>query len=121
MLATLRRELRRGYIDPARAERSIDLYLRPFQDAAGRVAILAHIQALEHAQAISIAQRLSTVAVPTSLIWGRRDRLVPLLLGQRLQAAIPGATLDVIPDVGHFTPEEAPQRISESIAVLLKR
>ena len=121
MLATLRRELRRGYIDPARAERSIDLYLRPFQDAAGRVAILAHIQALEHAQAISIAQRLSTVAVPTSLIWGRRDRLLPLLLGQRLQAAIPGATLDVIPDVGHFTPEEAPQRISESIAVLLKR
>jgi pimeloyl-ACP methyl ester carboxylesterase len=59
--------------------------------------------------------------VPTSLIWGRRDRLLPLLLGQRLQAAIPGATLDVIPDVGHFTPEEAPQRISESIAVLLKR
>jgi pimeloyl-ACP methyl ester carboxylesterase len=83
--------------------------------------MLAHIQALVHARTISIAQRLSNVAVPVSLIWGRRDRLVPLLLGRRLQAAIPGATLDVIPDVGHFAPEEAPQRISESIAALLKR
>jgi pimeloyl-ACP methyl ester carboxylesterase len=121
MLATLRRELRRGYIDPARANRSIDLYLRPFRDAAGRTAMLAHLQALAQAQTISIAQQLSNIAVPTSLIWGQRDRLVPLLLGRRLQAAIPGATLDVIPDTRHFTPEEAPQRISESIAGLLER
>jgi pimeloyl-ACP methyl ester carboxylesterase len=121
IIATLHRELRRGYIHPGRAEHSIDLYLRPFHDAAGRAAILAHLKALAHTQSISTAQQLSRMSVPTSLIWGRRDRLIPLSLGQRLQAAIPGATLDVIPDVGHFTPEEAPQRISESIAVLLKR
>lgn len=121
MLATLHRELRRGYIDGARAEHSIDLYLRPFRDAAGRAAMLAHVRSLARAQTPESSQRLSSISVPTSLIWGQRDRLVPLLLGQRLQAAIPGATLDVIPGARHFTPEESPQRITEVIARLLAR
>jgi pimeloyl-ACP methyl ester carboxylesterase len=121
ILATLHRELRRGYIDGARAEHSIDLYLRPFHDAAGRTAMLAHLRSLARMQNPSSGPNLSTISVPTSLIWGERDRLVPWLLGRRLQSKIPAATLGVIPGARHFTPEESPQRVAELIATLLER
>ena len=120
ILAALRRDLGRGYIDSARAERSTDLYLRPFGEPAGRAALLSHIQALAQPDA-EIGSRLSSIAVPTALIWGERDRLIPVSVARRLQAVIPGATLDIIPEARHFTPEESPQRITEVIAGLLAR
>jgi pimeloyl-ACP methyl ester carboxylesterase len=42
-------------------------------------------------------------------------------MGRRLQAAIPGATLDVIAGARHFTPEESPRQVAEAIAGLLSR
>jgi pimeloyl-ACP methyl ester carboxylesterase len=120
-LAILRRDIARGYTDPGHAERSIDLYLRPFGDAAGHAAIVAHIDALSHDGMSDLTGRLASISVPTSLIWGQQDRVVPVSVGRRLQAAIPGATLDVIAGARHFTPEESPRRIADVIAVLLER
>jgi pimeloyl-ACP methyl ester carboxylesterase len=119
ILAALHRDLARGYIDGGRAERSTDLYLRPFGEAAGRTAMLRHIHAL--ARTSEIEPKVSSISVPTSLIWGQRDRLVPVSVGRRLQAAISGATLEIVPEARHFTPEESPQRITEVIAGLLAR
>ncbi len=39
---------------------------------------------------------------PVALVWGREDPVTPLPQGERLQRLIPGATLDVIPNVGHI-------------------
>jgi pimeloyl-ACP methyl ester carboxylesterase len=121
LLAILRREVARGYSDPDHAERSINLYLRPFGDAAGRAAIVAHIDALARDGVANLESRLSTISAPASLIWGQHDRVVPVSVGRQLQAAIPGATLDVIPGARHFTPEESPRQIADAIAALLER
>jgi len=121
LLAALHRDLARGYGDPGRAERSIDLYLRPFHDAAGHAALVANMRALAGDGMADVEGHLSSVSVPTSLIWGQRDRVAPVAVGRRIQAAIPGATFDVIAGAGHFTPEESPRRIAEAIAALLGR
>lgn len=121
LLAVLRRDLARGYTDRGRAERSIDLYLRPFGDVTGRSTVVAHLQALASDGVAALASRLSAIASPTSLIWGQHDRLVPLSVGRRLQTAIPASTLDVIAGARHFTPEESPRRIADAIAALLER
>jgi len=121
LLGVLRRELARGYVDPARGERSIDLYLRPFADAGGQAAIVAHLRALAGGGPADVAPRLSTLTLPTSLVWGEHDRLVPVSLAYRLETTIPRAALDVIDDAGHFTPEESPRRIADAIATLLER
>jgi pimeloyl-ACP methyl ester carboxylesterase len=42
------------------------------------------------------------IATPTSLIWGARDEVTPLVQGEYLQKLIAGSTLDTIPDVGHI-------------------
>jgi pimeloyl-ACP methyl ester carboxylesterase len=121
LLAILRRDIARGYVDPNHSERSIDLYLRPFCDAAGHAAIVTHIEALARDGMADLTGRLSNVSAPTSLVWGQQDRVVPVSVGRRLQAAIPGATLDVIAGARHFTPEESPRQIADAIAALLGR
>lgn len=120
-LAILRRDLARGYADPVHAERSIDLYLRPYADAAGREAMVAHLRALSGDGLADVDAGLSSIATPTSLLWGQHDRLVPVSVGRRLQATIPGATLDVVPGARHFTPEESPRQVADAIAGLLAR
>jgi pimeloyl-ACP methyl ester carboxylesterase len=120
LLGAVRRRLMRGYRDPDRASRSIDLYLRPFAADDGRDALASHLRALLSAESAALADRLSEIAAPTAIIWGQHDRVLPIALGHRLQRAIAGATLQVV-DGRHFIPEEDPRPVAAAIAALLER
>src|SRR3954467_8278360 len=101
----LRRDLMRGYGDPARAAHSLDLYLRPFGGPDGRDALVAHIRALVSDETRALGDQLSSINTPTTIVWGQHARVIPLWVGQRLQQAIPGARLEIVPGAKHFTPE----------------
>ncbi|MBX3148281.1 MAG: alpha/beta hydrolase [Gemmatimonadales bacterium] len=53
-------------------------------------------------------EQLARIKVPTLLIWGEQDDLVPLAIGQHLARTIPGAQLATIPDAGHIPAVERP-------------
>lgn len=61
------------------------------------------------------ADQLARIAVPTLLLWGDRDELIPLKVGETALRAIPGARLVVLHDVGHIPSVECPH---EFVAVL---
>jgi pimeloyl-ACP methyl ester carboxylesterase len=48
--------------------------------------------------------------MPTLIVWGDRDPIVPLHHGQNAHAAIPGSRLEVFEGVGHLPQLEAPGR-----------
>jgi pimeloyl-ACP methyl ester carboxylesterase len=48
------------------------------------------------------------VRAPTLLVWGDEDRLIPLAHGRRLQRAIAGARLEIVPASGHMPFIERP-------------
>jgi pimeloyl-ACP methyl ester carboxylesterase len=121
ILGVLRRDLCRGYSDAVRATHSLDLYLRPFAGPEGRDALVAHVRALASIETASLASKLGAVRAPTAIVWGQRDPVISVSVARRLQNAIAGATLDVIPDAGHFTPEEAPRQVADAVAALLER
>lgn len=121
LAGALRRALARGYADAARVVRSIDMYVRPFSDDAGRAALIAHLRAMQSDETADLATRLSGITIPTAIVWGRHDNVVPLELGRQLQAAIPGASLTILDDARHFAPEEAPRPIADVLAELLRR
>lgn len=54
------------------------------------------------------AERIATLRLPTQVLWGGRDRLIPVSVGQAFVAAIPGSRLVVLPDLGHVPQEEDP-------------
>jgi len=121
VLSLLRRELSRAYRDPIRASRSIDIFLRPFKGSEGRDALLTHLRSLRADETAAIAPKLGAIAAAAAIVWGRHDRVTSLSIGKRLQASIPAATLSVIDDGGHFTPEEAPRQVADVVAALLRR
>jgi pimeloyl-ACP methyl ester carboxylesterase len=51
---------------------------------------------------------LARIAQPTAVIWGERDGLFPLATGRAIAAALPRATLTVLPGCGHAVHWECP-------------
>lgn len=53
--------------------------------------------------------------LPVYLIWGERDSWQRIEWAYRLRDAIPGATLHVVPDAGHFVLEDAPDAVATEL------
>jgi pimeloyl-ACP methyl ester carboxylesterase len=50
---------------------------------------------------------IAGVAVPTLILWGEEDRLIPVAAGRWLAKTMPNADLVVYPKIGHLPHEEA--------------
>jgi pimeloyl-ACP methyl ester carboxylesterase len=61
------------------------------------------------------ASSVRWLTVPTTVIWGRYDRILPLRLGVRLAQAIPGAALEVIDGAGHAPMLDRPDDFARAI------
>jgi pimeloyl-ACP methyl ester carboxylesterase len=60
-------------------------------------------------QAVSAMDRLYlTEQVPTMIVWGQQDAIIPVSHAYAAHDAIPGSRLEVIPDAGHFPQVENP-------------
>lgn len=64
-------------------------------------------------------ERLAPLRVPTLILQGEQDRLVPPADARRFAAAIAGSRLVLWPDEGHLPMEEHPDRSAEVIAQFL--
>lgn len=58
-------------------------------------------------------------AMPTLILWGDRDPIIPVGHGRRAHAAMPGSRLVVLEDVGHFPPLERPDEVVAAIGAFL--
>ncbi|MGZ4206680.1 MAG: alpha/beta fold hydrolase [Actinomycetota bacterium] len=59
------------------------------------------------------------IDVPTLVIWGARDPVLPPALADAIARDIPHARVEKIEDAGHFVPEERPARVSELLKEFL--
>ena len=71
-----------------------------------------------HTRTLTELQRLD---LPASIVWGERDPLFPVSLGERLVRALPQAALHRLPRVGHCPPQEAPTVVATLLMELLSR
>jgi len=121
LLSVLRTDLMRGYLSSGRGAHSIDMYVRPFASPEGRAALVAHLTQLDSSETVALEPRLKDIVQPTAILWGAEDPFLQPSIARRLQTAIPGSTLQVLPDQRHFVPEEAPEKVASVIADLLAR
>jgi pimeloyl-ACP methyl ester carboxylesterase len=66
-----------------------------------------------HFQSRKLTERLGRIGVPTLVVRGRHDRLVPGAMARVWVGAVPGASLIEIPDAGHCLPLERPDVATE--------
>jgi pimeloyl-ACP methyl ester carboxylesterase len=64
---------------------------------------------------------LGRLRVPTLIVWGREDRIVPLECAQMYRGAIAGARLAVIDRCGHFPHLERPDEFNRVLSDFLLR
>ncbi|HEY9426430.1 MAG TPA: alpha/beta fold hydrolase [Gemmatimonadaceae bacterium] len=121
ILSALRSEMERGYAQEVRGARSIDIYIRPFCSPEGRDVLVEHLEALDPEETVALGPRLGEIMAPTAVITGAHDPFLASHVARQLHEAIPHSTLDVIPDVRHFTPEESPDAISTIMEQWLTR
>ena len=67
-------------------------------------------------QRVSAIDRLYLAReVPTLIVWGDRDPLIPVAHGRRAHRAIKGSVLKVYRDVGHFPHFDEPERFVDDL------
>jgi pimeloyl-ACP methyl ester carboxylesterase len=101
------RSIRDVYGDPSKVSPElVDLYSAMARRAGNRKAL---VRRLEQGYTGDVEQ-LKLIRTPTLILWGGKDRLAPLELGQRFERDIAGAKLVVFDDLGHVPQEEDPAR-----------
>ena len=58
---------------------------------------------------------LGAIRLPTLIVWGEHDRVVPLDVGRQYETLLSGARLEVVPEAGHFVDLEEPDRLAELV------
>ena len=67
-------------------------------------------------QAVSAIDRLYLLdKVPTLIVWGDRDAIIPVDHGISAHAAIPHSTLEIVEGAGHFPHAEEPARVAGAV------
>ena len=90
-----------------------------FQRAPGHRDILMSVNFDQRGSA-AVAALLSTIKVPTLILWGENDPLIEPAAAKKFAAAIPGSKSILYPKVGHLPQIEIPQRSAADAAAFLK-
>jgi pimeloyl-ACP methyl ester carboxylesterase len=87
-------------------------------DAETRQAFLRTLRSVvdHRGQAVSALNRLHMAGdLPTMVIWGDQDRIIPVEHGYAVHQARPGSRLEVLDGVGHFPHVERPSDVVDLI------
>ena len=63
---------------------------------------------------------LHRVKIPTHIIWGDGDRIIPPAYAEAFHRLIPGSTLTIIPKAGHLPHVEQAEAVAEAIGSFLR-
>lgn len=64
---------------------------------------------------------LHRIDVPTQILWGAEDRLIPPAYAKALAALIPGASIAMLPECGHMADIERPALFADTVSRFIER
>ena len=117
MRPLVKQGLEAAYLDQRLVTRAlVDRYVE-LSRAPGHRDILLTIQ--QRTQAPAAAATFATIRIPTLVMHGADDKLIPVGDGRAFADAIPGAKLVVYPGVGHVPMEQIPDRSAADLKTFL--
>jgi len=88
-------------------------------DAETRTAFIHTLRSVVdvEGQRVSAADRLYLASeIPTLIIWGENDHIIPVDQGRAAHESIPGSRLEIFDNTGHFPHSEHPHRFTEVLS-----
>jgi pimeloyl-ACP methyl ester carboxylesterase len=98
-------------------DKELDRYYYLLRRAGNRAATLKRLQY----PGSDIQNRLQDINTPTLILWGEKDRWIPLPQAYQLHQAIDGSKLIVFTNAGHIPMEEMPQATADSAISFLQK
>jgi pimeloyl-ACP methyl ester carboxylesterase len=98
-------------------ERHLRAVARRLRSPAAWTAFVAEQRAL-FSELPRLEHKLSAISLPTRIIAGSRDWVVPMSSLQKLASTMPRAQLTVIPRAGHLMPLRQPIEVAQAIAAV---
>jgi len=96
--------------------------LRPLQEPGSRRAFLQTLRSVIdfHGQHVSARDRLYLLGdMPTLIVWGERDRTIPIAHGREAEEAIPRCRFEMLPRAAHFPHLEDPEGLAAALGDFL--
>lgn len=107
------------YADPSRVTpQDVDQYYAPLAEPGFGRGLRGVLREFRFDR---LRGRLGQLTTPTLVMWGTRDRLIPLTVGQVMAAELPHSVLLRFPATGHALPEEAPEAFNRALVGFLLR
>lgn len=66
------------------------------------------------------SKKISSIEIPTLVLWGAEDQLIPVKSALRFHKDLPNDTLVILPNPGHVPMEENPEESIEPVLAFLK-
>lgn len=107
------------YEPSAFAERNVVRILASMSEDDWPDRVRSFVRSVSGLSRSRVRQRLGDIRLPTLIVWGARDRVLPLRHGRRLHAGIRGSKLVVFPRTGHCPQIERPDAFCEAVAAFL--
>jgi len=115
----VREGLEKSFYDDTKVtgERVANYYL-PLKTRGGQ---LAALRARTQFAMFPVEAELGKILVPTLILWGDQDQLIPLAAGYKLSSLIKDSKLIVFDRCGHLPQEEMPARTADEIITFITR
>ena len=110
--------LSRTGLDQFRDYDEVAAIFESFRDPRARAAIRHVVRAVVdwQGQIVTMADRAYlTDAMPMCVIWGDKDRVIPVSHAARAAELAPKARVEVIPNAGHFPHKDHPERFAKIV------
>ena len=65
--------------------------------------------------------KIKTLKMPTLIIWGEQDELIPIMVGEKFYQDLPNDTMVVFKDLGHTPMEENPENTVKVVVDFLRK
>jgi pimeloyl-ACP methyl ester carboxylesterase len=98
---------------------AVGAYARAAGLPGGRRALLATAREIVPRNLDAITRAYAEIDLPTLVLWGEHDTVVPLAVGKRLAEEMPNARLEVLAECGHVPHEERPEETARLIGSFL--
>ena len=121
----LHEALVRGYIADATDQElrgdTLDVLTRPWVGEQGQPAFYRQMAQADTRHTAEYEDRLGELDIPAAVVWGARDRWLPLDRGRELAERLPRARLHVLEESGHLVQEDAPAQLAGVLGDFLAR
>lgn len=119
MTSLIRNGLEKSFVDQSFVTDEMVARYSELSRAPGHRKALLALATRKEADADAQAERLTSLQVPTLIMFGDTDNLVPSSDGARFESLIPGARLIMYENVGHLPQEEAAEESLSDLQAFL--